>query len=327
MPKLTAMDEQFVHQIPEPLPNTAIEHEHWRESYFFVAHPRDRIDGDVPIVAPATYPSRHVLDALVMGRASGTQLFKRYSRDAGGDPHSTVIGPAAIRIVEPYKRVEIEVDDEEGDLQLELTFTARTPAYGLRRGRMLGADGELIWDQSHMIQSGRYDGRMSVGGVVTEVDGWWGQRDHSWGVRNHARCPLWIWLALQFEEGMLGVWHWELANGAHIYTDGCWSPVDGGEPVPVIDFHHDLEWTDADGKPATWTGNWQQVTGLRGACEVTFAGGSRVVVEGEGRWAAPYGPLGGQHLLAVRTDDGREGNGIYEVTGSDHHRYFPNAGG
>jgi len=27
--------------------------------------------------------------------------------------------------------------------------------------------------------------------------------------------------------------------------------------------------------------------------------------------------------MAVRTDDGRVGTAIYEVTGSHHHRYFP----
>jgi hypothetical protein len=32
---------------------------------------------------------------------------------------------------------------------------------------------------------------------------------------------------------------------------------------------------------------------------------------------------GGQHLMAVRTDDGREGSAIYEITGASHARYFP----
>ena len=37
MPELTPMDELFVHQIPEPLPNVQTHHEHWRESLFFIA--------------------------------------------------------------------------------------------------------------------------------------------------------------------------------------------------------------------------------------------------------------------------------------------------
>ncbi len=44
MVKLTAADELFVHQFPEPLPNVAIHHEHWRESYYCAIHPRDSLE-------------------------------------------------------------------------------------------------------------------------------------------------------------------------------------------------------------------------------------------------------------------------------------------
>ncbi len=42
MPRLTPMDEHFVHQIPEPLPNTVVHHAFWRESLFFIVHPTRR---------------------------------------------------------------------------------------------------------------------------------------------------------------------------------------------------------------------------------------------------------------------------------------------
>ena len=65
-----------------------------------------------------------------------------------------------------------------------------------------------------MFQSGTYNGTYTVGGTTYEVDDWWGQRDHSWGIRDHGRCPLWMWFQVQLPDGFLGVWHWELANGA-----------------------------------------------------------------------------------------------------------------
>jgi hypothetical protein len=183
---------------------------------------------------------------------------------------------------------------------------------------------EVVWDQSHMIQAGQWSGRYAVDGRSHEIENWWGQRDHSWGIRDHARCPLWIWLAIQLPDGMLAVWHWELANGARIYTDGCFAPADGGEPVPVVDFRHELSWTDDDGKRVDYGRDGEAVRGLSGRVEVALAGGEVVGVEGEGRWAMPYGGLGGgQHLMRVRTDDGRSGSAIYEVTGAGHHRYFP----
>jgi hypothetical protein len=159
------------------------------------------------------------------------------------------------------------------------------------------------------------------------VRDWWGQRDHSWGVRDHGRCPLWLWFQVQLPDGFLGVWHWELANGARVYTDGCWAPADGGEPVPLVDFAHDVEWVGEGGAPAVYGEHGDTVAGLRGTATFTLEGGRRVVVEAEGTFDRPYEPFhrGGLNQMRVRTDDGREGTAIFEVTGARHHRYFPDS--
>ena len=323
MVRLTAADEGFVHQLPEPLPNVATYSEHWRESYFFVLHPPAG-DGDAVIIAMAHYPAREVVDALLMGRIDGQLVFSRHERPYDGDPHSPTVGPVRVDIAEPYRTVHVSVADQpDAAFTADLTFAARTAAHGLRRGTMK-AGHETVWDQSHMIQSGLWSGRYAVGGRSHEVDGWWGQRDHSWGIRDHSRCPLWIWLAIQVPDGMYAVWHWELPNGARIYTDGCFAPADGSEPVPVIDFSHHLSWTDEDGTPVGYGRDGEAVRGLAGHVELTLAGGQVVGIDGEGTWAMPYGGLGGgQHLMQVRTDDGRTGSAIYEVTGAGHHHFFP----
>ena len=106
---------------------------------------------------------------------------------------------------------------------MDLTFRARTKPYGLRRGSMR-IDDDVVWDQCHMFQSGIYEGTYTANGVTREVREWWGQRDHSWGVRDHGRCPLWLWFQVQLPDGFFGVWHWELTNGARVYTDAdAWS--------------------------------------------------------------------------------------------------------
>jgi hypothetical protein len=323
MVRLTAADEGFVHQLPEPLRNVATHSEHWRESYFFVLHPPSGV-GDAVIVAMAHYPAREVVDALQMGRIGGAIVFARHERPYGDDPHTTAVGPVRVDVTEPFRSVHVTVGDHpDAPFTADLTFTARTAAHGLRRGTMK-AGHEVVWDQSHMVQAGTWNGSYTAGGTTHDVDGWWGQRDHSWGIREHARCPLWVWLAIQLPEGMLAVWHWELANGARIYTDGCFAPADGSGPVPVIDFAHQLHWTGEDGQPVDYGRDGELVRGLAGRVELTLAGGEVVGLEGEGTWAMPYGGLGGgQHLMVVRTDDGRTGSAIYEVTGASHHRYFP----
>ncbi len=323
MPKLTAMDELFVHQIPEPLPNVVMHHPFWRESLFFVVHPRDGL-GDVVILTLAHFPARGEMDSLQLGRVGGVSTVARHARPYDGDPHTMAVGPVTIDIVEPFRTVHLRVvEDGASPVALDLTFTARTREHALRRGTMK-AGHEIIWDQSHMIQSGTYDGWYQYDGVTYPVNRWWGQRDHSWGIRDHARCPLWMWLAIQFPEGMLAVWHWELANGAPIYTDGCFAPAGGGDPVAVIEFRHDLTWRDGDGRPVSYGRDGESVVGLAGDVTLMLANGRAIEIEAEGRWAQRYGAVGGGlSEMKVRRDDGSEGTAIYEITGAHHHHYFP----
>lgn len=323
MPPLTAMDEHLAHQVPEPFPATAAHHPHWRESYFFIAHHPERLD-DVVILTMASYPQRQALDSLQMGRVGGQHVLGLQMRSYEGDPHTPVVGGARIEIVRPYEEVHLRADPSLCELGMDLMWRARTKPYGLRRGTMR-AGHEVIWDQSHMFQSGTYTGTYTFQGTTHEVDGWWGQRDHSWGIREHGRCPLWLWFQVQLPDGFLGVWHWELANGARIYTDGCWAATDGSDPVPLVDFAHDLEWVGADAAPAAYGEHGEGVTGIEGRATFALADGRRVVVHAEGAWDRPYEPFhrGGLNQVRVTTDDGRRGTAIFEVTGARHHRYFP----
>jgi hypothetical protein len=320
---LTPADEQFVHQHPEPLAAVATPHPHWRESYFFELHDPAG-DGDVVFFTMAHRPAAALVDSLQMGRVGGEQILGVLARPDDGDPHTTAVPGARVEVVKPWEELRLWADPEAAAIGLDLTFTARTRAYGLRRGTMRAADG-LVWDQSHILQSGRYAGTYTVGGATREVDGWVGQRDHSWGVRDHGRCPLWMWLQLQFEDGFLGVWHWELANGARVYTDGCWAGADGSDPVPVVDFAHELAWRGADGGPGAYGTNGEDVAGIAGTATFTLEGGRRITVEAEGGFDRPYEPFhrGGLNQVRFRADDGRTGTAIYEVTGARHHRYFP----
>ncbi len=317
------MDEHFVHQLPELLPNTATRHPHWRESYFFELHQPDA-RGDAVFFTMAHYPARRTMDSIQMGFVGGQARLSVHERPYDGDPHTTRVPGAAVEVVRPFEELTLWSDPQVSSIGVDLTFRARTQPYGLRRGTMRAGD-DIVWDQSHILQSGVYTGTFTAGDEVRQVDGWVGQRDHSWGIRDHGRCPLWMWLQIQFDDGFLGVWHWELADGARIYTDGCWAGTDGSDPIPLVDFSHDLRWAAADGAPAAYGEHGEAVTGLAGTCAFTLAGGRRVTVEAEGRFDRPYEPFhrGGLSQMRVRADDGREGTAIYEITGARHHRYLP----
>ena len=323
MARPTDLDEQFVHQIPELLPTVVTPHPYWRESYFFDVHDPSGT-GDAVFFTVAHYPARERMDSLQMGRVGGVQLLGLHDRAYDGDPHTTAMPGARVEVVEPWREVRLWADPETSVIGLDMTFTARTQPYGLKRGTMTAGD-EIIWDQSHIFQSGSYTGTYTVAGETRAVDGWIGQRDHSWGIRDHGRCPLWQWFQIQLDDGFLGVWHWELPDGRHVYTDGCWAGTDGSDPVPVVDFRTDVSWLDADGKPADYGLHGEEIVGLAGPSTFTLAGGRTIEVEAEGTFARPYEPFhrGGLNLMTVRTGDGREGTAIYEVTGARHHRWFP----
>ena len=89
------------------------------------------------------------------------------------------------------------------------------------------------------------------------------------------------------------MWHWEYPNGARVYTDGCFAPADMSDPIPVVDFRHDLHWIDADGNDVSYERDGEAVTGLAGRVELMLEGGNMLDIEAEGRWAQRYGPLGG----------------------------------
>jgi hypothetical protein len=323
MARPTAMDELFVHQIPQLLPDVVTRDPYWRESYFYDIH-APTADGDVLFFTMAHHPQRQAMDSIQMGRVGGEQVLGVLARPYDGDPHTTVVLGAAIEVITPWEEIRLWVDPATAPFGLDLTFRARTQPYGLRRGTMRAGD-DTVWDQCHILQSGTYHGTYTVGADVIDVDGWIGQRDHSWGIRDHGRCPLWMWFQIQFDDGFLGVWHWELANGARVYTDGCFAGTDRSDPIPLVDFSHDMTWLGADGRPAIYGEHGDEVAGLTGTAAFTLADGRRLVVEADGTFDRPYEPFhrGGLSQMKVRCDDGREGTAIYEITGARHHRYFP----
>jgi hypothetical protein len=136
----------------------------------------------------AHYPAQERVDSLQMGRVAGRPILGVKGRPYDGDPHTAMVPGARVDVVTPMREVRLWAEPSDGGIGLDLTWRARTQPYGLRRGTMR-AGGELVWDQSHIFQSGTYTGTYSFDGTGYEVDGWIGQRDHSWasGTTDHAR--------------------------------------------------------------------------------------------------------------------------------------------
>ena len=124
MTKPTALDELFVHQIPELLPNTSHHHPHWRESYFFEFHdPAAGPLGDVAFFTMAHYPAQERMDSLQMGRVDGRQFLGHLERPYAGDPHTTAVPGARVEIVQAFEEIHLFADPDQAGLGIDLTFT------------------------------------------------------------------------------------------------------------------------------------------------------------------------------------------------------------
>ena len=125
MPRPTALDELFVHQLPEMLPHVAQPATHWRESYFFDIH-RPDARGDVVFLTMAHHPARQSMDSIQMGLVDGQPLIGVLARDYNGDPHTTDVGGARVEVVRPFEELRLYADPERAVIGMDLTFLART---------------------------------------------------------------------------------------------------------------------------------------------------------------------------------------------------------
>jgi hypothetical protein len=146
MAKFTALDERFAHQIPEQFPNVLHFHSDWRESLFFIMHQREK-PGDVLILTLAHFPSRQEIDSLQLGRVGTSPIMARHLRKVDGDQDDFRVGPITIDVVEPLKKIRlVAVASDATPVSFDISFTARTQPYQLRRGTMK-AKYEIVWDQ------------------------------------------------------------------------------------------------------------------------------------------------------------------------------------
>src|SRR5438093_7775899 len=89
----------------------------------------------------------------------------------------------------------------------------------------------------HYTQAGVYEGSLTIGGrTFTDLIG---MRDRSWGIRDMARVPFWVWISAQFESFCISAWLWETPDGEVIHADGALIR-DSGEVRPVVKIEHEL---------------------------------------------------------------------------------------
>ena len=246
-----------------------------------------------------------------MGRVGGEPVIGLHARPYDGDPHTMDVGGARVEIVQPWEEVRALGRPRASRIGVDLTFRARTKPYGLRRGTMR-AGHELVWDQSHIFQSGTYDGTYTVGGDDHESRRLVGPARPLVGhprprplpavavVPDPAPRRLPRRLALGVRQRRPRV-HRRLLGADRRQRPGAAGRLRARRRV-------DRRRRQARRLRRARRRRRRARRLVRRSC---WRAGSAIEVEADGEFARPYEPFhrGGLNLMRVRTDDGRDGHG------------------
>ncbi len=234
---LTKADDFPIHQLPEPIA-TAGSDRNFYDRYFFNGYLKD--GSGFFACALGVYPHLNIMDGAFSIVKDGVQRNLRVSKVLHSERLDTVIGPLTIEVVEPLRRLRIQVEAPEQGIRADVTFTGRhfpieEPRFTHRQGP------RLLLDYTRLTQNGHYDGFVEFDGqkLLFEAENNWGTRDRSWGVRPIgasdpqpvAPPPLpqfyWLWSPLNFDD-MAVFYHLNAdQHGTAWNTKGILAPADG----------------------------------------------------------------------------------------------------
>ncbi|MCP5265645.1 MAG: hypothetical protein H6934_06020 [Burkholderiaceae bacterium] len=229
---LSPQDDLIGHQLPTTFDHVANSDPSWMERLWYTGHPVP--GGDLIFdIGLGYHPNRNVMDAFAGIAVAGRQFNFRASRHLRPDPLATRVGPLEIRVVEGLRHHRLTLAPNESGIAFELDFLAGTNAHE-EGEHFRRRNGRVTEDMARAQQLGRYSGWIEFDGRRIEVkpEQWFGQRDHSWGIRGEMRTdethpPLtfyppffYAWTTAQFEGRGLHVFFKERAPGDLIYLSG-----------------------------------------------------------------------------------------------------------
>jgi hypothetical protein len=179
---LSTFDDYPLHQVISPLRVVGTTDRNFYDRYYFNMH--NCSDEIVMVAGLGCYPNRGVVDGFVAVRHQGTHYVVRASRTLGAERADTSVGPMSIEVVEGLKTLRLRCEPGSGEVAFDLTWTGAIPAHAEPRHSFV-RDGRTVMDMCRFIQTGMWQGSLTVAGNTFEVTpgAWWGTRDRSWGIR------------------------------------------------------------------------------------------------------------------------------------------------
>jgi hypothetical protein len=311
------------------------------DRFMFNLHPQ----GCAPsiIVGAGMYPAADVIDGFAIAVTETEQRNVRFSTELSATD-GTSAGPLSWQVVEQLKTWHLRLGPNPADLEFDLTWRARTPAWN-GDVTVANTDGAAS-SFAHLFQSGRYEGTLRLDGQERRVDGWYGQRDRSRGVRSMSGGQgLHIWYQAQFPDRSIGFLLAETRQHEQVLLEGA-VMHESGELDGITAVRHDLRFDDGlDLAGGTVEIATEAGATYRVAADASAGGGFMAGGGYDGRHGRPLGrdhleydvyPLDGSvsprtlgtaltDRLAAFTWDGVRGYGIFEfaVTRSRSYAYRP----
>ena len=208
---LTKGDDFPIHQTSEPIAYAGTDRNFY-DRYFFNGY--GMAGEDFFALAFGVYPHLNIADASFCVVRRGVQTALHASRWLNMERMDLEVGPIAIEVLEPLKRLKLTITAPERGLAAEIVFEGR--AFPVEEPRFIRRHGpRAFMDYTRLTQNGRYSGWIELDGERRSVEGFVGTRDRSWGVRPvgardaqevvppQAPQFFWMWSPSNFERGSL----------------------------------------------------------------------------------------------------------------------------
>jgi len=217
---LTEMDETQWHQLPTTFDHVGTSDPRFFDRHWFAIY--DPAGTGAMQLTLGMYRNMDVADAGAVFIRGGRQYNVRSSRSLRPD-FSPVVAPISVSVLEPYRRLALEITEGPHPLSGRLEWVAdhppeeEAPAFSRQRGR-------VVAEQKRYDQVGRVTGDLTVAGETIHLDDWWSARDHSWGVRP----------GMGIEEPVTARSDWEAAERKRLTTDkgrvNAWGRASDADP-------------------------------------------------------------------------------------------------
>ena len=210
--------------------------ERFFDRFVFNLHPTDATAPSI-LFGLGQYAPKDTVDGFAILVTETEQRNVRFSTELSATDGASA-GPFSWQVVEPMKTWHVKLAPNPTGLEFDLTWRARAPAWFGE----VGVENTAKFD--HLFQSGYYDGTLTIDGVTQQIEGWYGQRDRSRGVRTMSGGQgLHIWYQAQFEDRSVGFLLVETRDHERLLLEGAVMHVDGTLD-PIVDVRHDLQFDE-----------------------------------------------------------------------------------